>query len=469
MLQILGTIEQLQLVPEKLEARISEKRFLTAVDILQDALRMIRKTEMEKIGALSDLRTYLSNQEVSLTDILIEELHSHLYLKSPYCEDRWKEYAHNQSKNDVSERAQADVRGRMLYYFLDAIDSSEPMTDDSIHNPESDTFQYIRLVVEALNKMNRLDLAIDTIEQRLPVELFKVVEKSNNEVALRHPSTLRAYAARKGAKSKKDMESDEIRTTLLNDLLWTLYARFEAIAESHRVVHDVVAGIVRREGIRDSSTATLTRNFKELWKLYQSEMRSLLHDYLATDGEASYRTGQGQTAISSVFSRAPRDKNKRMFKLSDMDTKTTEMTQERDDLEHILKLSVPGLVSDAKRSENTATDTSTNLDGSATGHKLLVEPTVFNMGILLPPSLDFLNRLKEVVPPGSDIVMSTLTSFLDDFLVNVFHPQLDETLVELCSQAFIDLDSFQQDPHWTKHSKKPIFKVCAFTPILPPC
>jgi exocyst complex component 4 len=126
-------------------------------------------------------------------------------------------------------------------------------------------------------------------------------------------------------------------------------------------------------------------------------------------------------------------------------------------------------VSDAKRSENTATDTSTNLDGSATGHKLLVEPTVFNMGILLPPSLDFLNRLKEVVPPGSDIVMSTLTSFLDDFLVNVFHPQLDETLVELCSQAFIDLDSFQQDPHWTKHSKKPIFKVCAFTPILPPC
>ena len=55
--------EQLQLVPDKLEARISEKRFLTAVDILQDALRMIRKTEMEGIGALNDLRVYLSNQE----------------------------------------------------------------------------------------------------------------------------------------------------------------------------------------------------------------------------------------------------------------------------------------------------------------------------------------------------------------------------------------------------------------------
>lgn len=145
------------------------------------------------------------------------------------------------------------------------------MTDDSTHNPETDTFQYIRLVIESLNKMNRLDMAINTIEQRLPVELFKVVDKSNNEVAQRHPSILRAYASRKGGKAKTGIESDEIRSTLLNDLLWTLYARFEAIAESHRAVHDVVAGIVRREGLRDSSSATLTRGFKELWKLYQSE------------------------------------------------------------------------------------------------------------------------------------------------------------------------------------------------------
>ncbi|KAH8724805.1 Sec8 exocyst complex component-specific domain-containing protein [Phaeosphaeriaceae sp. PMI808] len=461
MLQMLHAIEELQLIPEQLEARISEKRFLTAVDILQKALLMIRRSEMERIGALSDLRTYLSNQEVSLTDILIEELHSHLYLKSPYCEDRWKEYAQNQVKGVVSERAQTDAKGRMLHYFLDGLDTAEPMTDDSAHNPEVDTFQYIRLILESLNKMNRLEMAIDTIEQRLPVELFKVVEKSNNEVAQRHPSILQVYASRKGGKPNNIIESDDVRATLLNDLLWTLYARFEAIAESHRAVHDVVAGIVRREGLRDSSSAALTRGFKELWKLYQSEMRSLLHDYLATDGETSYRSRQGPASAGSVFSRAPRDRNKRMFKLSDMNIKAPEIAQEREDLEFILKSSVPGLVSNSKRPENMVTDMSANLDGSATGHKLLVEPSVFNMGILLPPSLDFLNRLKEVVPPNSDIIMSTLTSFLDDFLVNVFHPQLDETLAELSSQTFIELDSFNEDPHWAKYSTKPIFKGTA--------
>jgi exocyst complex component 4 len=133
MLSMLNAIEELQLVPEQLEARISAKHFLTAVDILQKALLMIRKTEMENIGALSDLRTYLSNQEVSLTDILIEELHSHLYLKSPYCEDRWKEYAQNQVKGNLSERAQADARGRLLYHFLDGLDTSEPVSDS--HDP----------------------------------------------------------------------------------------------------------------------------------------------------------------------------------------------------------------------------------------------------------------------------------------------------------------------------------------------
>lgn len=169
------------------------------------------------------------------------------------------------------------------------------MTDDSTHNPETDTFQYIRLVIEALNKMSRLDMAVDTIEQRLPVELFKVVDKSNNEVAQRHPSILRAYSAKKKGKAKTEVENEDVRTTLLNDLMWTLYARFEAIAESHRVVHDVVAGIVRREN-RAASSATLTRGFKELWKLYQSEVSSL--QYLsATYLTIFFRCGHFSTTI----------------------------------------------------------------------------------------------------------------------------------------------------------------------------
>ena len=93
MLQVLVQIEKVQLLPEQLDAHIADKHFLTAVDVLQDALRLIRNSNLENIGALADLRVYLNNQETSLADILLEELHDHLYLKSPYCLDRWKAYS----------------------------------------------------------------------------------------------------------------------------------------------------------------------------------------------------------------------------------------------------------------------------------------------------------------------------------------------------------------------------------------
>jgi exocyst complex component 4 len=391
-----------------------------------------------------------------LTDILIEELHNHLYLKSPYCETRWKQYAgvQNSGMSAKSEKPAVDVRVRRLFQYLDTLDTgSTAMRDDATRNPEADSFVYIQLIVESLHSLGRLDAAVENITHRLPVELFKVVEKSTNEADQRYPSSMR------GTRTGQDLldSNNSARSAVLKALLETLFARFEAIAEGHRVVHEVISGILKREGLRTSSS--LTGGFRELWKLFQSEIRSLLHDYLAADGNLSYRSGQGNDRASNVFQRTQRDKTKKMFKLTDMDGKSSDITTEREDLDFILKSSVPGLVSDSKRPETTSqNNTNATVDGSATGHKLLVEPSVFNMGSLLPPSLMFLNRLKEVVPPTSDIALSTLTSFLDDFLINVFLPQLDETLVELCAQTFIESEAFQQDPQWAVHSKKPIFK-----------
>lgn len=456
MLQALAAIEHLQSIPERLEARISEKRFLSAVELLQDALGSIRKPEMGNIGALSDLRVYLSNQEHSLTDILIEELHNHLYLKSPYCENRWKDYAPQVLKSSTSDGQAVPMNtgGRKLFQFLDKLDTSTPMQDDPNRNPEADTFIYIQLLVESLNSLGRLEMAVDTITHRLPVELFRVVERCSSEVDQRHPTSLR------GSKPGRDRFEgiDKTSAPILNDLLGVLYARFEAIAEGHRVVHEVISGIVRREDLR--SATNLTVGFRELWKLYQSEIRSLLHDYLATDAD-SYRNGQGAERGGSVFSRKQRDKAKKIFKLGDVDPKSSDVASEKEDLDFILKSSVPGLVDSSKRSSDLTQANGTlqnTIDGSATGHKLLVDATVFNMGILLPPSLAFLNRLREVVPPTSDVVISALTSFLDDFLINVFLPQMDDTLSELCIQTFIETDAFHQDPHWSLHAKKPIFK-----------
>ncbi|KAL2868218.1 exocyst subunit SEC8 [Aspergillus lucknowensis] len=448
-IQLFSQIQEIQSLPEKLESRLSDKRFLGAVEVLHDALRLLRRSELENIGALADIRAYFETQESSITDILVEELHDHLYLKSPYCADRWK------PPNPETESTGANGAGptsweRPVYGFLARLDASKPMVEDASRNPEADTFAYMQLLIESLNKMGHLDIAVDRIEQRLPVELFTVVDKTNAEIDIRYPLP-RGSMAQDG-KASSPTELIEKRGHVLSEFLWTLYAKFESIAEGHRVVHDVIAAIVEREGIPKSNA--LAGGFKELWKLYQSEIRSLMHDYLATDGDFSIRPTDEEADTRRQLYSSYRDKSKKLFKLSETG-RTTEMRAEQNELDEILRSSVPGLVS---KSEEKGYANKVSESRQGTGHKILIEPSVFNMSLLLPPSLFFIQRLKDIVPVDSDMFTGSLTSFLDDFLVNVFLPQLDETVTELCTLSFIAPDAFTEDPQWSAISPRPVFK-----------
>lgn len=149
----------------------------------------------------------------------------------------------------------------------------------------------------------------------------------------------------------------------------------------------------------------------------------------------------------------------KLFKLSDVDQKSSDMKAEQDDLDEILRSSVPGLVSKSRQKPPSDDPNRSKRENSGTGHRLLIAPSVFNISLLLPPALSFIQRIKDIVPLTSDIVVSTLTSFLDDFLVNVFQPQLDETVTDLCAMSFIAVDSYTEDPQWAAYSTRPIFKV----------
>lgn len=185
---------------------------------------------------------------------------------------------------------------------------------------------------------------------------------------------------------------------------------------------------------------------------------------LWTETYSTVTIGRGIRQVKECQHVDSADSLKRVFKLAEIDQKSADLAADQHDLDQILQASVPGLVSKSQGSFGlTRTDNLTTSDGPAAGHKLLVQPNVFNISSLLPPSLSFLQRLKDIVPHDSDIAMSTLTSFLDEFIINVFHPQLEETVTELCTQAFLELDAFQQDPQWSQHSTRPIFKVWSET------
>ncbi|KAK6952219.1 exocyst subunit [Daldinia eschscholtzii] len=464
-LQTLNELEDLRTIPDQLEARISEKRFLTAVEVLQNALRKLRKPELDDIGALSDLRNYLANQETALMDILVEELHEHLYLKSPYCQERWQNLAKNQGASNENYTDPGILTP--FHLILDTMDLERPVTEDPAKNPEADTFYYISLVVESLNKLGRLESVVDTLKQRLPVELFTIVNETINEVDQRHPSSLRGGSGNAKGLHIYGSRETRMRADVIYDLLWTLYGKFEAIAEGHRVFHESIKALIRREGAGNNSS--LLGSFKELWNLYQNEIRSLLHNYVTTDADVyQFNTYARQGMMLNGNKDTSRE---HLFKFSEADPKSVEMTTEYEALDGIIRAAVPGLTSasqkkqaadkkssagkESRRSAYAGAFDNRNSPGS---YKSLVEPSVFNMSLLLPPTLVFLQRLKAIVPPGSDLAASTLTSFLDNFLVNVFQPQLDETLSKLSDTVFGEVDSFQQDPAWGLVARRPVFK-----------
>lgn len=464
LLQTLNELEDLRTVPDQLEARISEKRFLTAVEVLQNALRKLRKPELDDIGALSDLRNYLANQETALMDILVEELHEHLYLKSPYCQERWQSLSKNHGAFNTGNYGDQDVI-TPFHYILDSMELESPLAEDPAKNPEADTFWYVQLVVEALNKLGRLEGAVDTLKQRLPVELFSIVNETINEVDQRHPSSLRGGSSNAEGLQIYGSRETQMRADVIYDLLWSLYGKFEAIAEGHRVFHESIKALIKREGAGNNSS--LLGSFKELWNLYQNEIRSLLHNYVTTDADVYHFNSSPK--IGSNLNGSKNGGRENMFKFSEADPKSVEMTTEYEALDGIIQAAVPGLTSgtrkakdsdkkagrDQRKSANMGAFENRQVPGS---YKSLVEPSVFNMSLLLPPTLVFLQRLKVIVPPGSDLAASTLTSFLDNFLVNVFQPQLDETLAKLSDNIFAEVGTFQQDPDWSTLSRKPIFR-----------
>jgi exocyst complex component 4 len=50
---------------------------------------------------MSDLRQYFQSQEGTLTDILVEELHNQIYLKTFNNETRWRAYVPGQHDREL--------------------------------------------------------------------------------------------------------------------------------------------------------------------------------------------------------------------------------------------------------------------------------------------------------------------------------------------------------------------------------
>ncbi|KAG0336778.1 hypothetical protein BG004_007907 [Podila humilis] len=357
MIEMLDEIEELKEVPAKLETYIREKHFLAAVKLLVSATKTISKPEMVQVGALSDLTRFFNEQQESLAEILMEELHNHLYLKSPYCDSRWANYTTGQEALPSSERGLFEGLGKDLSKLGSFSNDrskrgagfqskskpgnevrldDEMITEDLEANPEVDSIYYLEILVESLGLLGKFKDAIATILQRVPLETYQLIDKTISEVnERRNAEALKTIHPRdsnyEDEEDEKYLATKNHENEILRDLFWTLFSKLDCVTQGHSTV--LIAGqrllrrvesdhVKQREmGLAGAKMYT----FADVWTPMLTEIRCLLSDYLmdihqANDGSDSF-LGNGNGVADSgsdlLRSRRGRDKNRQLFKFTD--------------------------------------------------------------------------------------------------------------------------------------------------------
>jgi len=113
------------------------------------------------------------------------------------------------------------------------------------------------------------------------------------------------------------------------------------------------------------------------------------------------------------------------------------LRRHEDELTQVLRDTMPGLVQNLTDSAVPAT-LSTVADDRLLGvgqhHRLLIKPDAFHVSVLFQPTLSFLNRVTEILPDGVESARSA-SNVLDDFVLKVYLPQLEERISELFHHA----------------------------------
>lgn len=141
-----------------------------------------------------------------------------------------------------------------------------------------------------------------------------------------------------------------------------------------------------------------------------------------------------------------------MFRFADTDMRNllADIKPIDESIHKTLRASVPGLITG---------EVSNPLDESlaASGrHRNLIPSHAFNVTTLFQPTVAFIERAASVAPSGFEEEPKAFGAVLEDFVVRVFLPQLDERVNRSFQSAVSGYDAYQLDRSVTDTDKPPL-------------
>jgi len=339
---------------------------------------------------------------------------------------------------------------KLFYKKLDENYQNEEIVEDPEKNPELETYNFMKIILECLRLLEQLPEALETIRQRLPLELYSVVEKTIHEIDKKNENS---YNINKNSKilfksrNISDLigiNSQEAKSNLLKDMLKLLYSKLDSIVQIHAFILNTSEKMLKLEGIQ-STIYTI----RDVWIAVQNEIRSLLYDYLTTP-ETDVNTYQNLIySINEKLkdSKKNKDRNKLLFRFIDEDfTKSTnELFKKNNVYDNVLKEVIKKKEENAHSQSLIVIDKYSN-SHKVIGHKLLLPPDSRRVLAIFKPTCDFMEKMENIVSisKGQDDI-SDFRVFLDDFICNIFLPQMEEKVMEYFHLYISGEDEFQAE------------------------
>ncbi|XP_064465893.1 exocyst complex component 4-like isoform X2 [Ornithodoros turicata] len=291
-LQLLEEIESLVEVPDKVNTFLNKKQYLHATKLLVSSVSLVEGS-LEGVEALKDVKAKLIYKKEHMHEVLVEELHRHVYLRTTnealqtfrrQGSDRrlqnvgspaGKAAPRNTSTSSLMNGATGDNRGPTAGEdHLDLLKLEESgIADSSLHSSK-----YVAILVECLALLHKTPEMIETIKDRGQTELLSMVWRTT-QFLLDNSQNISSQPA-------------VSQPRLLLDLLDLLFDQFHSVV----ACHECILANVRRVTVGQNETETATYSVADVWTWAQCVMKYVIGKYLDI-----HNTGSTQQAPPPAF------------------------------------------------------------------------------------------------------------------------------------------------------------------------
>ncbi|EGF78900.1 hypothetical protein BATDEDRAFT_26302 [Batrachochytrium dendrobatidis JAM81] len=432
--------DELQRSPTKIQTLIDGKYYLTAVKTLVSSIRTLNASDVVDIGAMDTVKEKLAQMSKQVYDLILEEIHDHLYLKTAPAMARIEPILNTSKENveiAIGNEYQFFTRTKLDYVF----DQIKPeLFDDFESNPETNSFCYLQALVESLKVLDKLEDGLKVIDSRVTQELFGVVEKTIEEQEHRHvvyhlladlscSSFLNNYSTTNQPLSHDgNFDDSPAENNPLASILLTLYDRFELCIclffrdNNVEMLFQTICRVKSNYLIWSAVPYTAS----DICHAVQGEVKTVLYDYLITV-EKTIASTNTVSSMNEILrdKRKPAERiGKQVFRINGASNSTLCVISENEDQDEIWK--------DADLAKCSVNDTLVGkgvVDKYANvlsnGHKPLIRPEASNILIAFKPTMQFTDSLEQAV----GISPGVFHVFLEDFVLNVFLPQTHDLSV----------------------------------------